>query len=297
VSVHCHERDQEQVEPLAQAVVQAYNEACEALDCPLERRLEVYFAPESVLIDAPRARPGMVWLASPWLSGVAADGSPDLAVAEQAASWGRWAAAAGCAGVRELDPLQRALAAEYATWAGGAPAWTSPLLGRVIERRGPEALPEVFRSLHAGPALAAFLAEWLDLSAEEDAVDYLAALVQIEMEALHAGQRETFLLLQDRAAWWQDQQEAAFDRQQQQTMRWRPETTVEQVVPSEEGTWVVWRASASQQVGGESRRIDYYRRRDGGWVHSLRPFGPVPAMGFDYWSLVHELFLPVSDDP
>jgi hypothetical protein len=194
-------------------------------------------------------------------------------------------------GVRELDALQRALAAEYAAWAGGALAWRAPLLGRAIEQHGTEALPRVFRSLQAGPALDVFLAEWLDVSAEKDLVAYIVALVQIETEARHAGQRETFLLLQDRAAWWQDQQEAAFDRQQQQARRWQPETAVERVVPSGEGAWVVvvWRASASQQAGGESRHIDYYRRQDGGWVHALRPFGLAPTIGSDYWSLVHEL--------
>lgn len=216
-SVRCHERDQAQVTPLAQA----YGEACKQLDCPAPRGVKVHFVPESALIDAPRAVPGVVWLASPWLSGIAPDGGPDQASLARANYWGRWSAAARCVGLARLDPLQRALVAEYAAWAGGEPLWNMPLLGRALERHGTKALPLVFCSLKTGSALDAFLAEWADLSADKDAAAYLVALVQIEQASLCAGQRDTFLLLQDQAVWWREQQESAFDRHQQQGRTFR----------------------------------------------------------------------------
>jgi hypothetical protein len=272
VTVHCHERDQEQVEPLAQVVAQAYGEACEQIDCPAERRLEVRFEIEPALVDAPRLSPGEVQLASPWLSGVAADGKPDRAALEQIRDWGRWAAAAQSVGAPDLDPLQRALVAEYVAWAAGDQACAASLLGRVIERHGAQALPLVFRSLQAEQTLSAFLSEWLDLSANEDAVAYLVSLVQIEQEALCTGRRETYLLLQDPDTWWQAQQEAAFDRWQGEgSVLQCPETTVERVVLSGDGAGVAWRASALEQAGGAYRHIHYYRRQEGGWVHTWRP--------------------------
>jgi hypothetical protein len=292
VSVRCYEPDQEQVEPLARAVAQAYDEACRELACPPPRGVEVRFVHESALVDAPRAAPGVVWLASPWLSGVGPDGGPDPVGLARASYWGRWAAAAGCVGVPQLNSLQGALAAEYATWAGGEPAWASPLLGRAIERHGTEVLPQVFRSLQEGPTLDAFLAEWLDLSADENAIAYLTALVQIETEALHAGQRETFLLLQDGAAWWQEQQKAAFERWQWQAgARWRPETTVERVVFSEDSARVTWHAHLLSSRREPRRQVSYYRRQDGGWVRTWRPFCLGPAIGSDHWSRGREVDL------
>jgi hypothetical protein len=297
VTVHCYERDQEQVEPLARAVAQAYAEACRELACPPPRGVEVRFVHESALVDAPRAAPGVVWLASPWLSGVGADGGPDPVALARASYWGRWAAAAGFVGVPQLNSLQGALAAEYATWAGGSPAWASPLLGRALERHGPEALPQVFRSLQAGPTLDAFLAEWLDLSADENAIAYLTALVQIEKEALHAGQRETFLLLQDRAACWQEEREIAFERWQWQAgARWRPETTVERIAWPSDRARVTWQEHPLSGKREPRRQVSYYRRQEGGWVHTWRPFCLGPAIGSDHWSRGRELS-QLSDDP
>jgi hypothetical protein len=292
VTVHCHERDRDQVEPLAQAVARAYDRACEQLDCPAPRRVQVRFGPEPALVDAPRAVPGGVWLASPWLSGVAAERGPDPTGLARASYWGRWAAAAQCVGLAPLDPLQRALVAEYAAWAGGEPAWGVPLLGRALEQHGPAALPLVYRSLQAGPALDVFLAEWLDLSAGEDPVAYLVALVQIEQESLYAGRRDTFLLLQDQAAWWREQQQTAFDRQQQVEPRRRPETTIERVVLGDYGARVTWQEHPGTSGREPRKQFSTYRRQEGGWVHAWRAFPLGPVIGFPLWSKAPE---PLSE--
>jgi hypothetical protein len=295
VTVHCHERDQDQVEPLAHAVAQAYEQACEQLHCPSAQELQVYFAPESARVDAPRAAPGTLWLASPWLSGVGKYGKPDQAALEQATYWGRWAAAAQSVGTPELDPLQKALAAEYAAWSGGELVWTAPLLGRVIERHGPEVLPQLFHSLAQGPTTSAFLAEWLDLSAREETFAYLKVILQIEQEALYYGQKDTFLLMQVRDRWWQEQQGLAFDRQQREvsTRLWL-ETAIEHAESSGACARVIWREYATGRGAEDRRQVSYYRRQEGGWVH-MWPASDFPlTTESDYWSRSSELTDPPS---
>ncbi len=123
-------------------------------------------------------------LPSPWLSGIPADGVWDqqrLAALSYEVAHGLAQNALRSAGRPSLDPLQRALADEYAAWVShGRDAAQAPLLGRVIEQRGREALPMVFLSLKGSRLPALFVVQWLSFYPSKDAVAYFQLLLAVE---------------------------------------------------------------------------------------------------------------------
>jgi hypothetical protein len=139
-------------------------------------------------------------LPSPWVSGVPADGIWDqswLAAVSYDVTYALAQKALYSASGSGLSPLQRALADEYAAWAsqGRDPA-QAPLLGRVVERRGEEALPMMFLSLKNTRLPALFVAQWMSLYPSWQDVAFFEMAMNVEREALLAGRKETFLLFQ-----------------------------------------------------------------------------------------------------
>jgi hypothetical protein len=88
----------------------------------------------------------------------------------------------------------------------------------------------------------------------KDAIAYLAALGQIKQEALCAGRQETYTLLRDRDAWWQEQPGTAFDPWQSSVGRPAcAEAAVERLVLGGDGICMIWRVPTTEQGEEDDR--------------------------------------------
>jgi hypothetical protein len=140
-------------------------------------------------------------LPSPWVSGMPADGVWDQewlsAVAYEVTH------TLALKGLRSptqpsLNPLQRALADEYATWVSqGRDRTQAPFLARIIEHQGEGRLPIVLLSLKSARLPSLFVVRWLSLFPSGDETAFFEMLLNVEREALLAGRKETFMLFQD----------------------------------------------------------------------------------------------------
>jgi hypothetical protein len=198
---------------------------CGALECPPASTLEVDFAIDTPAYDAPYLLPeeqppdsDMLLFSSPWQSGISIDGEAPAAQLDGVTHWATTAIAAWAirsSSGQDLNHLQEALLVEYASWHVSQDPSQAPILGRIIERHGVEALPEVLRSVRETRTLTALMARWLSLDVGDGQSKYFEALLNIEREALLVGRRETFMLLQHQAyPWWMSDQRLLFERWQ-----------------------------------------------------------------------------------
>jgi hypothetical protein len=200
--VRYHQRDQPHIDSFLEHIGKAFYDVCATVGCPQDRTFEVDFAVEVPADDLPRIDGTKLTLASPWLSGIPVEGDWSEANLESGMYWLAYMAAAESQRPTDYpfsDSLQSAIVDEYAAWVSTQDPAQAPILGRVIARRGMNALPEVFASLKRSPTLTSFLAQWLSLSptSTDRAKAFFETLLNVEWEALVAGRKDTFLVLQD----------------------------------------------------------------------------------------------------
>jgi ABC-type glycerol-3-phosphate transport system substrate-binding protein len=216
-----HERDRPHVDPLIDHIADVFYKTCAHVDCPLDRSFQVNFAVDSVLSTGilPPFQDSEWILPSPWLSGLPVGGEwseAQLDALAYAIAHGLATQTLRTAPEQQLDPLQRALVAEYAAWQGTGRRDAAPLLNRIVDRRGDGVLPPLFRWLRDDQqrhTLGALLGRWLDYPVSLFSAQHFQELLQIERDALLAGQRDTFMLLQEgEQAMWRSQQEAFYEQ-------------------------------------------------------------------------------------
>jgi len=216
-----HERDQPHVDPLVDHIAKAFYETCAHVDCPSDRSFQVNFAVDPVLSTRvlPPFQDNEWILPSPWLSGLPVDGEwseAQLGTLAYAIAHGLATQTLRTAPEHQLDPLQRALVAEYAAWQGMGHRDAAPLLSRIVDSRGEGVLPPLFRWLRDDQqrhTLGLLLGRWLDYPLGRLSAQQFQELLQIERDTLLAGQRDTFMLLQEgEQALWRLQQEAFYEQ-------------------------------------------------------------------------------------
>lgn len=225
VVVYYHRRDQPYIAALLKPLAEASGDICPVVSCPAAIRLEVRFSIEAALDQKPRLKTEPIqqesdklMLTSPWLSGIPADGKWDPSTVNEMVYW----AAYGLAGKairstinQNLNPLQQALLDEYAAWYSQQDVSQAPILERIVLQEGDKALPEVFRWVEDSSSLNALIVRWLGLSVTRQQVAYFQTLLDIEHDAILAGRKSTFLLLQDGSQQrWIEQQQELFDQAQ-----------------------------------------------------------------------------------
>ncbi len=204
VSYHSH--DQPYVKPLAEHIIQIADDVNSMLRYwPSRGRLEVEFAATAAALQAPyltypsdSGRPRLV-LASPWLTGVPVEEAQGRTELNELTYWTVYALLADemqrAADQGDLSQLQRAILSEYVAWYVDRDTTQAPILGRIIERHGTEALPRISLSLRGARLLGLFLLRWLSLHPQDR--ETFEMLLNIERESILVGQKETFMLLQD----------------------------------------------------------------------------------------------------
>lgn len=152
-------------------------------------------------------------LASPWLSGVPVDGrwnqaNEDSRYLGLLSYWTAYARMGqylrGPAGVPASDPrahpvqlhrLQAAIASEYATVYSQGDVAQAPVLRRIVERHGRDALPAVLGDVASGSSSAEFADRWLSMSRSDTDEVFLGLLSEIEREAAWLRQGNTLQLV------------------------------------------------------------------------------------------------------
>jgi hypothetical protein len=148
VVVQCRERDLPHIEPLIEHISTTVGDLCAVLDCPSDSALEVDFFPR----DRPPHLSGhRLTLASPWLSGIPADGDWDQAYLDRLTYWAAYRTMLQAT----PDPtrLQRAVLGECATLYAHGHITQDPILGPAIEQCG-AVLPEALRSADRAETVA-----------------------------------------------------------------------------------------------------------------------------------------------
>ena len=156
----------------------------------------------------------MLLLTSPWLAGLPRDGTWDEAYLQELTyhvAYGLACRAIRPAAVPSANLLEKAVLAEYAAWYVYGDLAQAPILGRIIERQGKDALPGVLYSLRNTRSLSTFLSNWLSLWPLGQETAFFETLLNIEREAIRLGYRDTFMLFQDSSASFLEQQETLFD--------------------------------------------------------------------------------------
>ncbi len=217
ILIRYHRRDEPYITPLLDQIRATLSELDETLRYwPVPGRLQIEFAVTTEAFQAPyvehrRAGPDtLLVLPSPWLSGIPTGREWSTSQLQRLRYWVTYAALSARARedlYGEGPPLlQQALLSEYGAWFLRYDPSLAPILRRVLARHGEEALPSVFLSLRGGRLLGLFLVRWLSLHPSHPAM--FETLLAIEQEALHVGQRETFLLSQDES--WLAEREAFY---------------------------------------------------------------------------------------
>jgi hypothetical protein len=226
VFVNYRKRDQTYVAPLEAHIAQLVDEICAVvMHCTALNRLEIDFSSQAsaIVFSDPRnelERRGRLVLSSPWLSGIPVEGTFGMPYRDGLRYWvayGIMTRATSSSSTRELTPLQRAISDEYAAWYDSQDLAHAPTLRRVVEQHGMDVLPNMFFSLKGSHLYSLFLIRWLSLPAYHGSADFFEALLNIEHEALLAGRKDTFMLLQDDD--WADEREAFFDQVQRSELQ------------------------------------------------------------------------------
>ena len=213
-----HQRDEPHIDTLTQHIFQVFDDVCAELRCDPHISLQVDFAIAPDL-NTPAYLPeeGRLVLLSPWLAGIPVSGTWEASYLQELTYWTAYATflqPLRHALTPQPGPFQRALADEYATWRSHRDWVETPILRRVVSVHGQQALRRIFGDLPDTQSLSPFLSEWLSLSPDDQPSAYFGALLNIEREALRAGRKDTFLLLQDDDTEWQAHQARVFDQAQ-----------------------------------------------------------------------------------
>lgn len=264
-----HRRDEPYVTPLVEHMAKQVNTICRTITCPITGTLEINFAIEDVL-RAPRLEEDRtLLLPSPWLSGLPPNGEwgeeqfADLTYVltyELTALYVRELTG------QDLNPLQRAVIDEYAVWQSGAAPEDTPLIRRLVERNGATSLPLILTSLEQVQSLNLVFSQWLRLSVADAPVAYFETLLNVEREALLAGRRDTFLLLQDDSrSSWVSQQVRLFQVAQEDGLD-LPPVQVDEVGIDGDLARVTLEDAPTTPYGPEG--IVFFQRQDGDWKHT-----------------------------
>ncbi|MFN2231512.1 MAG: hypothetical protein ACK2VA_17210 [Anaerolineae bacterium] len=211
-------RDRPYVQPAVERIVDAYDRTCAVFSCSSAEPIEVRFVEDMPRLQTPQLQNDVLVLPSPWLAGIPTDGSDEAPyvtdyaylIADELAATHLQAAAG-----RSLTPFEVAMVGEYAAWQSTGTRGHAPIVDRLVARQGEAALATILTSLQDVGSLNLLMVQWLGLSASDEPSAYFETLVNIEQEALAAGRKETFLLLQDEVApGWQSAQEALFNATQ-----------------------------------------------------------------------------------
>jgi hypothetical protein len=285
--VQYHKRDEPEVVYLEELIASTYAHVCAVTLCPKVNTLTVDFTVASPVYHTPylEADPehegrDRIVLSSPWLSGMPVDGeSWDEAYIERlvhAVVYATTTRAMRSTTKRELNPLREAVADEYATWFAQGETSDLVLLRPIIEQQGTQAMSAVLRSAKASSTSSQFLERWLGLGIDEGEIardgarKYFESLLNLERQALRAGRKQTFLMLQDTD--WHSAQARYFDRVQQSGA---PVPRAEIRVRGAQVLRGHARLQLSEQLpayGGQPpqsvRNVVYYRLEDGDWRHT-----------------------------
>jgi hypothetical protein len=271
-----HRSDQPYIDELIEHIYQAFEDVCTSVACPLEEPLEFDFAIENLPLRPSQPENGVFSLSSPWLTGLPLNGEWDPSYLNALTYWVTYEMTFQYLQSRtgpELGRLQRAMADEYAAWRS-TPGAPPPLIRRLVDRHQEQIVITVLRSLEYTQSLNTLMAQWLRLSATEQPADYFETLLNMEREAILAGRKETFLLLQDDTRpEWMAVQEAIFDtpRSAGSTL---PPIEVQTVAISNDLARVTLENPLTLPDGRRLNPRDpivYFRRRDGDWKHSPPP--------------------------
>jgi len=272
-----HGRDRPHVQPAVDRIVEAFDETCATFSCPPEGPIEVNFTVDVPRLKAPELQNGLILVPSPWVAGIPVDGAEapyvvDYAylVAYELASV-HLRASAG----RPLAPFAVAMAGEYAAWQSGPNGGRAPIIDRLVQERGVDALPAIFASLQDVGSLNLLLVEWLGLSANTGPSAYFEALVNLEQQALAVGRKETFLLLQDETVpGWLAAQEAFFDVAQARGLSVEAARVQAVDVSGELARVTLERptALAGAHPFAPLGQIVFFRRQGGDWKHTSPRF-------------------------
>ena len=274
--VRGHERDVPHVEPLVRHITSVLDDLCATLRCPPDGVLEVNLAIETRIDELPAFSGHTLTLASPWLSGIPVARTWDEETLDKVTYWLAYAVASRFlrhAAGGDLDLLQKAIVSEYAALYSGKDVTSAPLLRRVVERHGTDALPEVLYALRERRSLSWFLAQWLSLSPSDREAEYFGTLLNVEREAILAGQRDTFTLLQDGDHRWIETQQTSYDRIQSGQLDFCfSAARVQSVEVVRDITLVTLKERVSMEQGGLEQksvnRIAFFRLQDGDWKRS-----------------------------
>ncbi|MBN1642441.1 MAG: hypothetical protein JXA09_14495 [Anaerolineae bacterium] len=211
-------RDDPHLDAVVSSLGSALQDVCVNLSCPMEAPIEVDFAVDPRTDSVLESGEDRFTFLSPWLSGIPVDGNWREAYLPQL----QHALVSAVAGThvravlgRELGALETALVDEYAAWRSALERPVqdhAPMLARLLATHGEDALPAILRSLEHVRGTNLLLVEWLGLSSSRDPQAYFRTLLEIEHEAVRAGRRATFLLLQDDTTpGWRAEQERRFE--------------------------------------------------------------------------------------
>ena len=217
IVIRYHQRDDPHIAPLLEQAQLTLSELDEILPYwPIPGTLQIEFAATTDAFQAPyvehraMAPHTRLVLPSPWLSGIPMDGQWPAAQLQRLRYWVTYAALSARGRSSLLGEgaplLQQALLSEYGAWYLRGDPTLAPILRRVLARHGEDALPRISLSLRGGRLLGLFLARWLSLNPGHPSM--FETLLAIEQEALHAGQKYTFLLSQDES--WLAEREAFY---------------------------------------------------------------------------------------
>jgi hypothetical protein len=275
-----YRRDRPHVQPAIDRIVAAFDQTCATFRCASEAPIEVNFVVDMPRLKRSELQNGAILVPSPWLAGIPVDGAqaPYIAGYAYLVAHELTSAHLRTSTGRPLTPFEAAMADEYAAWQSGSTAGHAPIVDRLVERRGADALPTIFASLQDVGSLNLLLVEWLGLSASTTPSAYFEALVNLEQQALVAGRRGTFLLLQDETVpGWLAGQEAFFDLAQTQDLSIEPARVQGVDVSGELARVTLERPTALAGAHPLAPRgqIVYFRREGGDWKHTSPRFTQV----------------------
>jgi hypothetical protein len=291
-----HERDEPHVRPYLERIQEITEHVCGALECLPHSTLEVDFTIDTPAFDAPyllseqpQRGNDKLLLSSPWLSGISMDGGAPDAQLDRLTHWATYAIAARAirsSTGQDLNRLQEAVLHEYAAWYSSQDASQAPILGRIIERHGIEALPEVLRSARELRTLTALMARWLSLAASDRQLEYFQTVLNIEREALLVGRRETFMLLQHQVyPWWISDQGRLYERWRQSGQALdSPVIRVRRVERIDRRARVALQDPSRSLEGypTAAKSVVYFEYVDGDWQHASPFFAAI------FWAFLPE---------
>jgi hypothetical protein len=205
VIVCAHERDLPHTDALVAHVALVLREGSSTLGLSPDRTLQVVFSIDEPTESLPRWSGEQLILASPWLSGMPANGTWDQAYLEALTYWTAYALASQRVRAGEdgaMNAMQRALVDEYAMLYSRKQISQVPVLGRVVARHGAHVLPEVLARLQTTRSTREFVGVWLAPLDAEPELSYDPFLLDVTRDAAALGRMDTFvlgvLLLEDR---------------------------------------------------------------------------------------------------